>query len=168
MSSTASPTCTPTRPINDAVRNGGFECGLSPWVAEDIPNTTHRISSPGDASNFTYEFDQKGPKDDSADMHPAAVSQDIVLVSGVPYKLRFRTNFPKCNAREGLVGVMINYQPVYTIGSCDNGEESAGTFQDNLVQFFARADSTNVRFEFLTDVEDAVIKIDNVSVIPLH
>ncbi|KAI4113014.1 MAG: hypothetical protein LQ338_008240, partial [Usnochroma carphineum] len=62
-------------------------------------------------------------------MHPAAVSQDIQLVTGVPYNLKFRTYFDKCTQSEGFVGVMINHQAVYTVDACDHG---AGVFTDNL------------------------------------
>ena len=62
------------------------------------------------------------------------------------------------------MGVKINSQPVYTVDSCDG---PAGAFNDNLVQFFA-TDHTNLRFEFLIGETPAVVKIDNVSVTPLH
>ncbi|KAI4189957.1 MAG: hypothetical protein LQ346_005017 [Caloplaca aetnensis] len=159
------PTCTPSRPVNDAVSNGGFECGLAPWVPEDIVNTRHALTSPGDASSFAYEFDQVGPKVPEADMHPASVYQDIYLAAGVTYNLKFRTFFDKCTQNEGFVGVMINRAPLYTVDACDKG---AGAFKDNLVQFTAAVNLINLRFEFLTNENPAVFKIDNVSVVPLH
>ena len=61
---------------------------------------------------------------------------------------------------------MINRQPVYTVDACD--KLPAGVFQDNLLQFFTSSDSTNLRFEFLIGETPAVVKIDNVSAIPLH
>ncbi|KAL8918159.1 MAG: hypothetical protein Q9208_007511 [Pyrenodesmia sp. 3 TL-2023] len=167
LTSTASPTptCKPSRPVNDAVSNGGFECGLAPWVAVDIVNTRHSLTSPGDASSFAYQFEQVGPKVPEADMNPAAVYQDLVLTANVPYNLKFRTFFDKCTQDEGFIGVMINRSPIYTVDACDKG---AGAFKDNLVQFTAPADQTNLRFEFLTREASAVFKIDNVSVVPLH
>ncbi|KAL9592506.1 MAG: hypothetical protein Q9179_006646, partial [Wetmoreana sp. 5 TL-2023] len=141
------PTCTPNpnppRPDDSVVRNGGFECGLAPWTAEDVTNTKHAITSPGDGSNFAYQFDQIGPVDPASNMHPAA----------------FRTFFDKCTQQEGFVGVMINHQAVYTVDACDHG---AGLFTDNTVEFTAPADQTNLRFEFLTGESSATIKIDNV------
>ncbi|KAL8737746.1 MAG: hypothetical protein Q9181_001374 [Wetmoreana brouardii] len=157
------PTCTPNpnppRPDDSVVQNGGFECGLAPWIAEDVTNTKHAITSPGDGSNFAYQFDQIGPVDPAADMHPAAVSQDLRLAANVPYRLKFRTFFDKCTQSEGFVGVMINSQPVYTVDACDHG---AGLFTDNTVEFTAPADQTNLRFEFLTHENLATVKIDNV------
>ncbi|KAI4145748.1 MAG: hypothetical protein L6R39_003710 [Caloplaca ligustica] len=164
-SKTTSPTCTPTRPANDAVRNGGFECGLAPWVAEDIAGTTHKVTSPGDASNFAYEFDQVGPISPDANMHPAAVSQDIATVAGVTYNLNFRVYFDKCTQSEGFVGVMINHQPVRTVDACD--APGAGFFKDANVQFTATSASTNLRFEFLIGENPATVKIDNVSAVPV-
>ena len=82
----------------------------------------------------------------------------------MPYNLRFRTYFPQCTGSEGFVGVKINQQPVYTVDACD---KPAGGFQDNLVQFFATG-GDNVRFEFLVGETPTLVKIDNVSVVPLH
>ncbi|KAL9610019.1 MAG: hypothetical protein Q9167_005261 [Letrouitia subvulpina] len=163
-STTATPTCTPYSNYNDGVKNGDFECGLAPWVAQDISGTTHSVSSPGDNSNFAYEFRQVGPVAPDASQHPASLSQDLSVQNGVPYNLRFRTYFDKCTQSEGFVGVKLNNQPVYTVDACDNG---AGAFKDNLVQFFATG-SNNLRFEFLIGENPATVKIDNVSVIPLH
>ncbi|KAI4253774.1 MAG: hypothetical protein L6R35_007553, partial [Caloplaca aegaea] len=103
--------------------------------------------------------------DPDAGLNPAAVYQDLRLVSGVSYNLRFRTFFDKCTTDEGFVGVMLNRSPVYTVDACDKG---AGAFKDNLVQFVATSDQTELRFDFITRENDAVIKIDNVSVVPLH
>lgn len=130
----------------------------------DISGTSHAITSPGDASNFAYEFDQTGPISPTANQNPAAVSQNLATVAGVPYNLNFRTWFDKCTGSEGFVGVKINGQPVYTVDACDN---PAGQYSTNLVQFFATG-GDNVRFEFLIGENPAVVKIDNVSVVPLH
>ncbi|KAI4185190.1 MAG: hypothetical protein L6R41_004276 [Letrouitia leprolyta] len=163
---TTSPACTATRAFGDVVRNGGFECGLAPWISQSLPGNSYTITSPGDASTFAYEFDQTGPVSPSTNQNPAFLTQDIGAVNGVPYNLRFRTYFDKCTGDEGFIGVKINNQPVYTVDACDG---PAATFNDNLVQFFAPADgSTNVRFEFLIGTTPAVVKIDNVSAIPLH
>lgn len=96
--------------------------------------------------------------------NPASLNQDLSTVAGVSYNLRFRTYFDKCTGSEGFVGVKINNNPVYTVDSCDN---PAGQFNDNLVQFFATG-SDNLRFEFLIGETPAVVKIDNVSAVPLH
>ena len=53
---------------------------------------------------------------------------------------------------------------MYTVDACDN---PAGQYSNNLVQFFATG-GDNVRFEFLIGETPAVVKIDNVSVVPLH
>ncbi|KAL8636525.1 MAG: hypothetical protein Q9228_006085 [Teloschistes exilis] len=169
-STTSSPTATPCvltggNPNGDAVKNGGFECGLAPWIATDIANTAHSITSPGDASTYAYEFDQTRPINPTAKQNPASLNQNIPTVNGIPYNLRFRTYFDKCTGNEGFVGVKVNGQPVYTVDACDG---TAGVFNDNLVQFFASSDSTNVRFEFLVGENNAVVKIDNVNAYPLH
>ena len=59
----------------------------------------------------------------------------------------------------------INGQPVYTVDACDY---PAGVFTDNSYQFFPPPDGANLRFEFLIGEIGAVVKIDNVSMLPLH
>ncbi|KAI4244145.1 MAG: hypothetical protein L6R40_003129 [Gallowayella cf. fulva] len=165
--STASvPTCTPGRPFNDAVTNGGFECGLSPWIAQDATNSIHAITSPGDASNFAYEFQQRGPLDSTS--NPASISQDLILTSGVPYNLKFRTYFDRCTngPSDSAVGIQINFQNVNTVNACKQGP--GGVFRDGLYQFYATSDATKLRLQFFAGRTDAVIKIDNISVVPLH
>lgn len=164
-STTPTPTCTPYSNYNDGVRNGNFECDLAPWVAEDIPGTTHSVSFPGDASNFAFEFDQVGPVSSQTNSHPASLSQDLALVGNIPYNLRFRTYFDKCTQSEGFVRVRLNGQSIYTVNACNDG---SSTFKDNLVQFYAPLSGGNIRFEFLIFETPATVKIDNVSAIPLH
>lgn len=79
--------------------------------------------------------------------------------------MRFRTYLNKCTQLEGFVGVVLNHQPVYTVDACDKGE---GAFKDNPVQFDVFADTTNLRFECLIFETPATVKIDNVSILPLH
>ncbi|KAL8791025.1 MAG: hypothetical protein Q9195_006099, partial [Heterodermia aff. obscurata] len=160
----AGPTCTPKQSFNDAVINGDFECGLPPWVAQDIAGTSHAVTSPGDASNFAYEFDQIGPVSPTANQNPASLSQSLITQGGVPYTLSFRSYFDKCTGSEGFIGVKINGQPVYTVDACDG---TAGVFNSNVYQFFAAGGDT-LRFEFLIGENPATVKIDNVSVVPLH
>ena len=131
---------------------------MPPWVAGDVVNTKHSITSPGDGSNFAYEFDQTGPIDPDANQHPASVNQDLTVTVGQAYTLTFRTYFDKCTGSEGFVGVMLNHQPVYTVDACDFG---AGDFKTNTVAFTAAANPENLRFEFLVGETDAVVKLDN-------
>ena len=140
------------------MQNGGFECGLAPWVPGDVPNSKHTVSSPGDNSNFAYEFDQTGPVDANSNMHPPSVNQDLIVTVGQSYQLTYRTYFDKCDEQEGFVGLMLNHQPVQTTDACDLG---AGQFESNSYTFTATVSPFNVRFEFLTAEYPVVIKIDN-------
>ncbi|KAL8993548.1 MAG: hypothetical protein Q9169_006268 [Polycauliona sp. 2 TL-2023] len=159
---TPTPTCAPT-PANNVVRNGGFECGLAPWVAADIPNSRHSIVSPGDASTFAYQYEQVGPVTDDNYQRPASVNQDLLVTVGQQYVLKFRTFFDKCTPSEGFVGVMLNRQAVYTVDACDLG---AGAFKDNTVNFTPTVSSFNLRFEFIIAENPAQVKIDYVVVVP--
>ncbi|CAF9931226.1 hypothetical protein IMSHALPRED_008565 [Imshaugia aleurites] len=76
--------------------------------------------------------------------------------------LTFRTYFDACG--DGFVGVKLNQAPVYTVDACDYG---AGAFEDNTVNFTATVSPTNLRFEFEVSETTAVVKIDNVAVVPV-
>ena len=98
--------------------------------------------------------------------NPASLSQRLATFGNIPYSLKFRTYFDKCSGSEGFIGVKIDGQPVYTVDSCDH---PAGVFSDNEYQFFASVQGgTDLRFEFLVGDSPAVVKIDNVSALPLH
>ena len=156
------PTCTPSSNPNDGVTNGGFECGLSPWFAQDAFGTSHTISSPGDASNFAYEF--IGSEFEVTNANPPSLSQSIKTVGGESYSLKFRTYFNKCAQRVVFVGVKINGRAVFTVDACD---KPAGQYNSFQPQFFAFGRDT-LTFEFIIQGTGAVIKIDNVSIVPVQ
>ncbi|KAL8740354.1 MAG: hypothetical protein Q9190_006932 [Brigantiaea leucoxantha] len=138
----------------------------APWIAADVVNTKHYVRGPGDASSNAYEFNQVGPVDNDSNMHPASVNQDITVTPGVEYVLHFQTYFDKCTGGEGFVGVMLNHSPVYTVDACDRYPDNVGAFGANAYAFTPDTSPYNIRFEFLTGEPDAIIKIDNVVVLP--
>lgn len=150
-------TCAPS-PSNSVVQNGGFECGIHPWIGADLHRSTHSISSPGDNSAFAYEYDQNGPLTPDPSANPASLSQQLLVSVGQAYRLTFRTYFDACTTNEGFVGVMLNQVPVYTVDACDFG---AGAFKDNTVSFTAASSPLNLVFQFKTGEIHAVVKIDN-------
>ena len=156
---TSTPTCTPT-PANNIVKNGGFECGLSPWIATDSSNSTHSISTPGDASNSAYLF-TSGPVSEETFSDPANVRQDLALRAGAEYELRFRSFFNQCPRGEIYIGVFLNGRNIYQIDSCAHGGV-AGQFFDNTVVFTAETSVAYLRFEFISTEITATAKIDNV------
>ena len=159
---TSTPTCTPT-PANNIVKNGGFECGLAPWIATDSSGSRHSISQPGDASNAAYQFNP-GPTSEETFSHPANVRQELALTLGVSYVLRFRTFFDQCASLENYVGVYFSNQQLYQIDACGNGGV-AGRFFDNTVTFTAETSVGYLRFEFISVQVPATAKIDNVVVV---
>ncbi|KAI4214636.1 MAG: hypothetical protein LQ351_002709 [Letrouitia transgressa] len=161
---TTTPTCTPT-PANNLIKNGGFECGLAPWVAGDVTNTRHYVRGPGDASPNAFEFNQVGPVDPASNQNPAFLTQDFTATAGTAYRLNFRTYFDKCTTREGFVGVRLNQAFGTTVDACDFGG-SAGSFKSNSITFTPTTNAVNVRFEFLTNEPDAVFKLDNIAFVP--
>ena len=162
--------CKPTPTSNhNLVKNGGFEFGLSPWVADDVVNTKHGLTSPGDNSPTAFEFDQAGPIDPDASMHPASVNQDVYGVTvGSPYIVTFSVYFDSCVPSDGFLGVMLNHEPVYTFDACDDGQVAVGAFHKVSLPFTASSNPENVRFEFVIsrDTQRAMVKLDNVAVTP--
>ena len=156
------PTCTPYTNPNDGVTNGGFECGLTPWYAQDGFATSHTISSPGDGSNFAYEF--VGPADfEVTNVDPPSLSQSIKTVGGENYSLKFRAYFNRCALRVVFVAVKIDGRAVFVADACD---KPAGQYNSFQTQFFAFGWDT-LKFEFIIQGTGSVIKIDNVSIVPV-
>ena len=162
-SSTPSPTCVPYSNYNDAVRNGDFECNLAPWVAQDIPGSTHSITSPGDNSKFAYQFNRVAPYPPGGTQNLASLSQSLGTVAGIPYNLRFRIYFDKCTQSGGLINVRINSRASTSVSACN---QPVGVFVSEFYQFTATGDDV-LLFQFLVP-EGTTVKIDNVSAIPLH
>ncbi|KAL8915004.1 MAG: hypothetical protein Q9171_000444 [Xanthocarpia ochracea] len=127
-STSRTPTCTPT-PANNVVKNGGFECGLAPWIATDSSGSVHSITQPGDASNAAYQFNP-GPTSEETFSHPANVKQNLTsLTVGAEYVLRFRTYFGQCARLTNYIRVFVLRSEVTTVDSCDN---VAGRYSDNV------------------------------------
>ncbi|KAL8685978.1 MAG: hypothetical protein Q9218_007429 [Villophora microphyllina] len=155
-------TCTPT-PANNIVKNGGFQCGLAPWIASDTSGSMHSITQSGDASNAAYQFNP-GLTTEETFSDPANVKQDLTLTVGADYVLEFRTFFDQCGRLENYVGVFLNNQQVYTIDACEHGGV-AGQFFDNTVNFTAAFNPESLRFEFISVELPATARIDNVVVV---
>lgn len=161
---TATPaaTCVPS-PSDNVVQNGGFECGLAPWVATDITNTRHTVGGPGDDSPSAYEFDLVGTPSPGTGLNPANVNQDLAVAVGQAYTLTFRTYFDSCG--DGFVGVQLDHAPAYTVDACDFG---AGAFRSNTVNFTATVSPWNLRFDFEVGQVGAVVRVDNGTYSTLH
>ena len=133
-------------------------------MATDITNTQHTITSPGDNSNYAYEFLQKGEVVSVRDV--ANVTQDLAVTVGQDYTLTFRAYFQQCTGTEGFVGVMLNHEPVWTYDACDGGPPY-GVYKTQTIPFTAAANPENLRFDFVVGpATDVIVKIDNVVVVP--
>ncbi|KAL8858204.1 MAG: hypothetical protein Q9178_005216 [Gyalolechia marmorata] len=163
-STSSTPTCTPPTPANNnnIVKNGGFECGLAPWIATDSSGSMHSITQPGDASNAAYQFNP-GPTSEETFSHPANVKQNLTsLTVGGEYVLRFRTYFGQCARLTNYIRVFVGRLEVTTVDSC---EKVAGRYSDNVVGFVAGAGSGELVFEFISTDVPATTRIDHVVVV---
>lgn len=167
---TPTPTCAPT-PSNNIVKNGGFECGLASWTATDTYNNKHYVRGPGDNSANAYEFNQFGdPKiyDPDYTYRAASLTQNLTVTVGKNYVLKFRAWFDKCTIYEGFVGVQLNDgdDESRTVDSCDDFPARVQQFGDYTIPFTASRNPENLKFEFVIGEPDAVIKLDNIMVVP--
>ncbi|KAG6999516.1 mannan endo-1,4-beta-mannosidase B [Physcia stellaris] len=170
---TPTPSCAPVGPAGNLVKNGGFECGLAPWTAGDVVNTAHKLSSPGAGGSATaYEFDQIGPQDPDSNGNPAFVTQDVTgLTAGAQYNLIYSVRFDFTGPcyEVGFLGSRIGgpqSSQGETFDACDRGQSAVGQYAQSTVPFQATGATTNVRFEFLIGKQGAVVRLDNVAVVP--
>ena len=136
-------------------------------------NTAHKLSSPGAGGSATaYEFDQIGPQDPDSNLHPAFVTQDVTgLTAGARYNLIYSVRFDFSGPcyEVGFLGSMIGGPGTgqgETFDACDRGQIAVGQFAQSTVSFTATGATTNVRFEFLISKPGAVVRLDNVAVVP--
>ena len=151
------------------IKNGGFECGLTPWTAQDIVNSTHTLSSPGDTSNTAFEFTQVGLQDPRGNPNTASLAQNIPeLVDGAGYTLVFSLffNAGSCTPQNGFLGVKIGANAVFIFRPCDQGQAAVGQFYRVVYTFTMDTGPKFLRFEFLCSRPGTVVKIDNVAITP--
>jgi len=160
LTTTTSPTTSSCPSSTAIVKNGGFECGISPWVPTATPGTTYKLSTPGDNSNTAFEVTQVSVANTSTGQEEASINQDITTTPGQTYTLTFRSFFTRGDA--GFIGVKINSQPVYTIDASDRA--GPNVWQDNTATFNANSATTNIRFEFLFGAQGSIDRIDNIVV----
>ncbi|KAI4209345.1 MAG: hypothetical protein LQ351_007708 [Letrouitia transgressa] len=148
------PSCAPTPSIN-LVKNGGFECGLAPWVQYNAYHTEDRLYQDGDNSKNAYVFFEQGPPDLSAP--PSSLSQDVAITTGKYYILTFRFQSAGCGV-DGTLRLLLNGQIVDSENLCT---VKTYTYLDRAVGFTATGATVNVKFEFRTS-DNAAAFIDNI------
>ncbi|KAL8835088.1 MAG: hypothetical protein Q9170_003465 [Blastenia crenularia] len=154
---TSTASCAPTPAIN-LVKNGGFECGLSPWLQVNAYHTEDRLYQSGDNSPNGYVFFEMGPPD--LNVPPSSLSQDVAVTAGRFYVLTYRTRSDGCDV-DGSLRVLLNGQVVDTQDVCTL---RSNTYLDRQVGFTATGGSVNVKFEFRTSGYSTDVFIDNVVV----
>lgn len=82
------------------------------------------------------------------------------------YRLTFWLRFsdPRC----GLVGVMVNDEPDRTVDATDHGADRVGSWTANQVDYTPAADSVRVTFEYILGPSLCSVRLDTVSLAPLH
>ena len=157
------PGCAPT-PAANLVKDGNFECGLSPpWVPRILPDNYGKLSSPGDNSPTAFEYDQYQVPPDFFTV--SNLAQNITgLTVGKNYNVTYSAYFGACEPQYGFVGVMPTGS---TFDACDRGQAAVGKFFPvDAGQFTASATVQELRFDFVIGIRPAVVKIDNVAVVP--
>ena len=110
---TSTASCAPTPAIN-IVKNGGFECGLDPWVFTAVPGTSYRFFQVGDNSPNALILQGK-----TAAGTYASLSQNITVTIGQKYSLTYRTTTDGCNPGDVVtLRAALNGQVVDTTDEC--------------------------------------------------
>ena len=109
--------CAPTPSIN-LVKNGGFECGLAPWVfTPNDPGYTYRFFSVGDHSQYNIILEGRG----SDNKTYATLSQNVAgTVVGQTYALTYRITYDYCYVGRDtiILRALLNGKVVDTVDVC--------------------------------------------------
>lgn len=97
------------------VKNGGFECGLAPWVFAGGPNYSYRFFRVGD--NSPQEIVLEGRTGSSTF---ATLSQNVSTTVGQKYSLTYRTATDGCANAGDVVALraLLNNEVVDYVDEC--------------------------------------------------
>ena len=148
LSATAN--CAPTPSIN-LVKNGGFECGLTPWVfTPNNPGYSYRFFSVGDNSKYNIILQGKGPDNNTY----AELSQDIAGTVGQTYSLTYRTTYDYCYVGRDtiILRALLNGKVVDTVDVCALPKPGYNYYVNRGVGKFARSLSCFLSFSLYCGV----------------
>ncbi|KAG6994194.1 hypothetical protein G7Y79_00046g082450 [Physcia stellaris] len=153
---TTTASCAPS-PVNNVVQNGGFECGLAPWVFAGEPNYSYRFYGVGDHSLHAIILQDK-----TGISKYATLSQNVTVITGQRYTLKYRTTTDGCNPGDVVtVRALLNGAAVDSVNECSLPRES---YVSRAATFTATKNPTTLTFEFFaSDFSDAYL--DNVVIV---
>ncbi|KAK8096182.1 hypothetical protein PG999_014204 [Apiospora kogelbergensis] len=97
--------------------------------------------------------------------HPSSVAYRVTDSAAGPGRRRaHRFSDPRC----GFIGVMVNDEPLRTVDATDHGADRAGSWTANQVDYTPAADSVRVTFEYILGPLLCSVRLDTVSLTPLH
>lgn len=151
--------------------NSDFECGLAPWTPQVLdPSASYLITNnAADAHTGTHAFEvdlRAAPATPEMGVNARITSPQVTVAQNVPYRLAFWLRFN--DLRCGFVGVMINDQPIWTVDATDHGAASVGTWTVNKVDYTPTTDMLRVKFEYVLGPAPCSVRLDTVSLVPLH
>ncbi|KAK6863538.1 hypothetical protein PG995_000066 [Apiospora arundinis] len=163
----------PNPTSGNVLPNSDFECGLAPWTpqAPDPSSVSYLVtSSAADAHTGTHAFEvtlfATPATRPEQGVNARITSPQVAVARNVPYKLTFWLRFS--DLRCGFVGVMVNDQPIWTVDATDHGAASVGTWTLNQVDYTPTTDSVWVKFEYILGPALCSVRLDTVSLAPLH
>jgi hypothetical protein len=161
---TPSASCTPP-PTVGLLPNGDFECALEPWTVQ-VPDLAAKtsITSPGNTGSKAFQVRLfSSPSTPQMGVSARIISPRIAVAANVPCKLKFSAFFD--NLEAGMIGVLINGAPVWTIDAKDKG---ANKWVPVAVDYTPQTDYVTITFEFLFGLYPSIDKIDSVEFNYLH
>ncbi|KAK7990163.1 hypothetical protein PG989_010478 [Apiospora arundinis] len=140
----------------------------SPTSGNVLPNSD--FDSAADAHTGTHAFEvtlfATPATRPEQGVNARITSPQVAVARNVPYKLTFWLRFS--DLRCGFVGVMVNDQPIWTVDATDHGAASVGTWTLNQVDYTPTTDSVRVKFEYILGPALCNVRLDTVSLAPLH
>lgn len=141
---------------NQPVKNGGFECGLAPWVVNTTNRGSYSVSAPSNTGRLSFAFTTNQM---TADFGPPSIQQTITgLTVGRQYTLHFATWFSDADA--GFIGLVLNGTPRSTDDARDT--TCCQVWKPRTYGFTAESTSLTVRFEFLASAGTHTFRLDDV------
>lgn len=139
-----------------SVRNGDFECGLTPWIVNTTNRGSSSISGPAYSGSNSFGFTTNQA---TADFYPPSVQQNVTVTPGRQYTLSFATWFSDADA--GFTGVMLNHQAVFTD---DAGDTSCcKVWKPRSITYTPTTASLAIRFEFLASAGTHTFRLDKIA-----
>ncbi|OHE96300.1 hypothetical protein CORC01_08372 [Colletotrichum orchidophilum] len=159
---TPTPTPTPCAASGSSlVANGDFECGIAPWIVQNLDQFARAGVTSKFAHTGQHSFESRLLYDRSL-QNPAVsvrLSSPVISVQpNVPYRLTFWSYFD--NHAAGFIGIQFNGEPKRTLDAGDGA--GWGVWKSFSVDYTPLTDKLDFTLEFLYGRVASVVRVDGI------